>query len=361
MKLALRQARKGQGRTSPNPCVGAVIVKDNEIIARGYHQKAGTPHAETHALNRAGTNAVNATLYVTLEPCNHVGRTPPCSHAIADSGISKVVIGMLDPNPLVDGGGAEYLRRKGVTVVSGVAEEECRELNRPFLKYISSSLPWVMMKAGISLDGRIAYKIGAGGAITGPESFKAVHRLRDSVDAILVGIGTIEADDPSLTTRLEHKKGHDPIRIILDTELRISQNARVLKQASSSPSWIFCSKRVDEKRVKKLESDAITIHRVDTVEQQRLDLNHVLRIAAQHEVLSILVEGGAAIHGAFLNQRLVDRAYLFFAPLFVGDSGMPLITGHQGIEGKEQAIRLKKIKTRRCGDDMLIIGDVSYP
>lgn len=361
MKLALREARKGIGRTSPNPCVGAVIVKDNEIIAKGYHQKAGTPHAEIHALQKAGSNAVNATLYVTLEPCNHVGRTPPCSHAIAGSGISKVVIGMLDPNPLVDGGGAHYLRKKGITIVSGVVEEQCRELNRPFLKYISSLLPWVIMKAGISLDGRISYNVGAGGAITGPESFKQVHRLRDSVDAILVGINTIEVDDPSLTTRLENKKAHDPIRLILDTNLRISENAKVLNQLSSSPSWIFCSKQVDEKRIKKLQSDTIIIHRVNTDENQRLDLNHVLQVAAQHEILSILVEGGAAIHGAFLNQKLVDRAYLYYAPLFAGDSGMPLLTGHQSIEGKEQAICLKNIKTRRCGDDILITGDVHYP
>ena len=181
--------------------------------------------------------------------------------------------------------------------------------------------------------------VGAGGAISGPESFKQVHRLRDSVDAILVGIGTIEVDDPSLTTRLENKKTQDPIRIILDTNLRISEKAQVLKQLSSSPSWIFCSKQVDEKRIKKLESDTIIIHRVNTDEDQRLDLRHVLHIAAQHEILSILVEGGAAIHGAFLNQKLVDRAYLFYAPLFIGDSGMPLITGHQSIEGKDQAIR----------------------
>ena len=237
MRLALREARKGIGRTSPNPCVGAVIVKEDEIIARGYHKKAGGPHAEIEALTKAGDRAAGATMYVTLEPCNHIGKTPPCSRAVAVSGIKNVCIGMLDPNPLVNGSGAEFLRSAGIEVRHGLLEDQCRKLNQSFLTYVSKGRPWVVLKAGLTLDGRITFRKNKGDAITGPESRRRVHRLRDRCDAILVGSNTVAIDDPSLTTRIDRRRGKNPIRIILDTTLKISLEARVILKTSES---MFC-------------------------------------------------------------------------------------------------------------------------
>lgn len=268
---------------------------------------------------------------------------------------------MLDPNPLVAGAGAEYLRIKGVEVVLGVLEEECIELNRPFLKYITTSLPWVVMKAGVSLDGRIAYQRGRGGVITGPESLRQVHRLRNNTDAILVGVGTVIVDDPSLTTRLDETRSRDPVRIILDTSLRIDENARVLGLDSAAQTWIFCSAAADPAKAGRLESRGIIVHRIDNLKGQRLDLKEVLKIAAAGEITSILVEGGATVHGAFLNGKLVDRVHLFYAPIFAGDGGVSLVSGHEVHGGKEQAVHLSGMRTRRCGNDFVLTGDVVYP
>ena len=361
MQIALREARKGVGRTSPNPCVGAVIVKDGEIVATGYHKKAGKPHAEINALKRAGNRSEGATMYVTLEPCNHTGRTPPCSHAVAASGIKRVVIGMLDPNPLVDGSGADYLRDRGIDVEHGLLEEKCIELNRGFLKYIETGRPLVIMKAGISLDGRISYQQGEGGAITGPESLRQVHLLRDRTDAILVGIGTVAVDDPSLTTRLASRNGKDPVRVILDSTLRIDENARVLHVESDAPCWIFCSETADAVKGSKLESAGARLFRIGSASDGRLDLAAMLDVLGSHSITSLLVEGGARVHGAFLRAGLVDRAHLFYAPLLLGDGGTPLIQDYSTDGGKSAAIRLANTMSRRLGEDMLITGDVVYP
>ena len=210
MRLALKEARKGSGRTAPNPCVGAVIVKDDRVVASGYHRRAGTPHAEIHALHMAGDRAIGADLYVTLEPCNHHGRTGPCSHAVAAAGIKKVIVGMRDPNPLVNGSGIDYLRSRGLEVDCGVLEKQCRDINKAFLKYILTARPWVVMKAGLSLDGRLSYRPGRGGEITGPETFRKVHRLRDTIDAILVGIGTIQGRQPIPDHKASARTGQRP-------------------------------------------------------------------------------------------------------------------------------------------------------
>lgn len=360
MRQALRLAGKGLGRTSPNPCVGAVIVKNGRVIGSGYHRQAGTPHAEIHALRAAGAAARGAVLYVTLEPCNHFGRTPPCSHAVAQAGIAMVVIGTLDPNPLVDGSGADYLRTRGITVIHGVLEEQCRELNRPFFKHVTTGLPWVIMKAGLSLDGRITFCKGRPGAVTGPESLRQVHRLRDRTDAILVGIGTVAIDDPALTTRLAGKKGRDPVRIILDTNLRISGHARVVQHQSSAPTWIFCSAEVDRPNMVHLSSrPGVTVITVGRGKDGRLDLREVLRELGARGIASVLVEGGAAIHGSFLADRFVDRAHLFYAPIFAGDGGVSVIEQCR-VADREAAVHLAKIKIRRFGEDIMISGDVRY-
>jgi len=361
MRRALKEARKGLGRTSPNPCVGAVIVKNNTIIATGYHKKAGTPHAEIHALRKAGARAIGADMYITLEPCNHHGRTGPCSHAIAAAGIKRVIIGTTDPNPLVNGSGADYLRCKGIEVICGVLENACLELNRPFIKYIVSSQPWVSLKAGVSLDGRLNYRCGEGGGITGPESFRKVHRLRDVFDAILVGIGTVNSDNPALTTRVQRGRGRNPVRIILDSHLQVNENAQVLDVEAARQTWIFCLDTADSEKMKRLTQKGVVLFPTAPGPKGRVDLFTVLTSVAARGIVSLLVEGGATVHGAFLSQRLVDYAYLFYAPLFAGDGGVPLVAGLQVRGGKEKAIRLEDVTTRRYGNDWMVRGPVVYP
>jgi diaminohydroxyphosphoribosylaminopyrimidine deaminase / 5-amino-6-(5-phosphoribosylamino)uracil reductase len=362
MRLALKEARKGMGRTSPNPCVGAVVVRGQEIVGIGYHHKAGTPHAEIHALRQAGALAASATLYVTLEPCNHTGRTPPCTKAIVASGIKRVVVGMEDPNPLVDGSGNTYLRSQGIEVESGLLDAECRFLNRPFIKYITKGLPWVIMKAGISLDGRISYQPQQSGKITGPESLRKSHVLRDRVDAILIGCTTVIVDDPSLTTRLSQgRRGRDPLRVVLDTHLQIPESARLLHLDSAVPTWIFCGKNVDRDKMARLgHVSNVVVHQVECGGDGRVDLQQMLKIlAGAGGVSSLLVEGGATIHGAFLRQKLVDQVNLFIAPIFAGNAGTPVVEGVNSHNG-EDAIRLHTLHYSRLGQDMMVEGEVMY-
>ncbi len=363
MRLALHEARKGLGRTSPNPCVGAVVVHGSVVIARGYHKKAGTPHAEVHALRRAGVLAHDATLYVTLEPCNHTGRTPPCTQAILASGIKRVVVGMEDPNPLVHGSGIKYLQSQGLEVVSGVLAAECRALNRPFIKYITQGLPWVVMKAGMSLDGRITYQKNHSGWMTGPASSRKVHRLRDRVDAILVGAATVRIDDPALTTRLPDRRGRDPLRVILDTHLSIPASSQVLHLESSAPTWIFCGVDVSADKIEKLNKpDRVIVRQVQCGKDGRLELRQVLEVLARDGgVTSVLVEGGGRVHGAFLRQGLVDHVTLFIAPIFAGSHGTPVVEG-LNIAGRQDAIRLQNVSYRCLGADMMVEGDIlSFP
>lgn len=359
MRLALKEARKGIGRTSPNPCVGAVVVRENVLIARGYHKKAGTPHAEVHALRKAGVLAQGATLYVTLEPCNHIGRTPPCTKAIIASGIKRVVVGMEDPNPLVHGSGIKYLQSHGVEVVSGVLAAECHALNRPFIKYITQGLPWVVMKAGMSLDGRITYQQNQSGWMTGPASSLKVHRLRDRVDAILVGATTVRIDDPSLTTRLPHRQGRDPLRVILDTHLSIPASSKILHLESSSPTWIFCGFDVSSDNIEKIKkTDRVIVRQVGCDEDGRLELRQVLQVLASDAgVTSLLVEGGSTVHGAFLRQKLVDHVMFFIAPIFAGSHGTAVVDG-LNITDQHDAVRLQNVNYRRLGSDLLVEGDI---
>ena len=355
MQLAIREARKGVGRTSPNPCVGAVVVKDNLLIAAGFHKKAGTPHAEVHALRAAGEKARGATIYVTLEPCNHTGRTPPCTQAILASGIKRVVVGMLDPNPLVAGGGCETLVSQGVEVTQGVLAEECRGLNRPFSKHVTTGLPWVIMKAGMSLDGRLALATGQCGWITNEQSRRQVHRLRDRVDAILIGSGTALCDDPALTTRLPGRRGRDPLRVILDRSLRLPSTARVLQQISGAATWIFCGPDVDVKRVEPLVTAGAVIKQVRLDGAGQLDLEAVLCELGRAQVTTVLVEGGSQVHGAFLRGGLVDEVQIFVAPIFIGADGVPLLDT-LGLQKVGDAPRFTTTRVRRLGNDVLIEG-----
>ena len=359
MEMALAEAAKGLGRTSPNPAVGAVIVKGGEIIGRGYHHRAGSPHAEVHALADAGPGARGATLYVTLEPCNHTGRTPPCTEAILRAGIATVVIGMADPNPRVTGGGGQYLRQQGLLVVNGVLEEQCRALNYPFIKHSATGLPWIIMKAGMSLDGKISLCRGQGTALTGPESQRLVHQLRNRVDAILIGVETALIDNPSLTTRLAGvPETRDPLRIVLDSRLRLSAEARMLTQDSAAATWIVCSQEASLAQEARLVARGAQVVRLPPDQEGRIDLNGLVRFLGDNNLTSVLVEGGARVHGAFYRQGLVDELLLFYAPCIIGDQGIPLVQGFS-LKGRGHAPILGSSLVQSLGDDFLFRALVS--
>ena len=357
MRQALREARKGLGRTSPNPAVGAVIVRRGEIAARGYHRRAGLPHAEVEALNRLGKTSSEDCLYVTLEPCNHLGRTPPCTHAILKSGIKRVVIGMKDPNPMVAGGGCEFLKEHGIEVVANVLEIECRRLNEDFLKFVASGRPFVIAKSALTMDGWIAASSGHSQWITNDKSRQFVHRLRDRVDAVMVGIGTVLADDPSLTARLTRGKGRDPLRIIIDTHLRTPANSKVINHDSPSDTLIITGEDAGLGDQKRFRAKGVSTL-VCPTKAGKIDLAALMSKLGEMSITSLLVEGGASITGSMLRERLIDKFYIFKAPkLLGGDDGIPMATG-PGAKEMDECMILKNIKVRRFGDDILIRG---YP
>jgi diaminohydroxyphosphoribosylaminopyrimidine deaminase/5-amino-6-(5-phosphoribosylamino)uracil reductase len=360
MSEALRLARRGLGRTSPNPAVGAVIVRMGKVIARGYHQRAGGPHAEVQALAKLGGKAERRDiLYVTLEPCNHYGRTPPCTEAILKSGIGNVVVGMRDPNPRVTGGGCEYLAQRGVKVRIGILERECRRLNEFFVKFVSMGRPFVVAKSALTLDGWSATSTGHSQWVTNQESREFVHRLRDMVDAVMVGIETILADDPLLNTRLKNRKGKDPVRIILDTNLRIPEDARVLNQDSQAITLIVAGEHTSEGRQKKLRELGASILLCPTREG-RIDLQALMDKLSAMSITSILVEGGATLMGALIREKLIDKFYVFKAPKILGGSdGIPMAVG-PGPKKLDQCLVLRETEVKRFVEDLLVIGYPEY-
>jgi diaminohydroxyphosphoribosylaminopyrimidine deaminase/5-amino-6-(5-phosphoribosylamino)uracil reductase len=359
MKEALRLARRGLGRTSPNPAVGAVIVQNDRIIAKGYHHSAGMPHAEIEALQKMGGQAEGATLYVTLEPCNHQGRTPPCTQAILKSGIKRVVVGMKDPNPDVSGDGCGFLRSKGIEVEIGILESECQRLNEAFVKFVTHKKPFVAVKSAMTLDGWTATSIGHSKWITNEKSRQFVHRLRNRADAVLVGIGTVIADNPKLTTRLRSGKGQDALRVILDTHLRTPPDAEMIRQISSALTIIAVGPDVDPKNLDNFNSEGVSIQ-VCPTKNGMVDLDELLILLGRMDITYLLVEGGATIAGSFIRERLVDKFYLFKAPkLLGGDDGKPMASG-KGADRMEESLKLKEIALRRFGDDVLITGYPDY-
>ncbi len=355
MKLALREGRKGLGRTSPNPPVGAVVVKEGRVVGKGYHRRAGTPHAEVHALREAGEDARGATLYVTLEPCNHHGRTPPCTEAILKAGITRVVIGCSDPNPKARGG-AEYLASKGLQVEKGVLLRECATLCRFFLKVAMRGLPWVLAKSAMSLDGRIATRTGDSKWITGEEARRYGHRLRAVCDAILVGKGTVLADDPALTCRL--KGGRDPVRFILDTNLSLPLTARVFRERGRTVVW--CGEDAPSAKEKSLSEIGVEVWRLP-LKEGKVDIRAGLLRSAQEGILSVLVEGGARVHGAFFDAALVDEVAFFYGPLVIGGEKAPAAVGGRGPERLSEALYLANFRLRRLGDSFLVEGFFTDP
>ena len=354
MNLALEQAVKGKGRTSPNPCVGAIIVKDDVIVGRGYHKKAGTPHAEVHALADAGEESKGATIYVTLEPCSHTGRTPPCCEAVHKAGVTRVVVGMMDPNPLVDGKGVQYLRAHGVEVVTGICQEECVSINLPFIKRVKKGLPWMIMKGGISLDGKLNYQKGQSGWITGAECKQKVHDIRNQVDAILVGSATVMIDNPSLTTRLVEGDCRNPARIILDSDLKTDITSKVYDSGVAGAVYLFCDNEADDTKKERFKSHGIHVVSVAKMDG-KLDLLEIMHVLAEKEICSVLVEGGASVHGEMLRRHLFDAACLFYAPIFAGTGGVSLVEGYS-VAGRAEAVRLQDVRYHQLGADMMIEG-----
>ena len=360
MKYALKMAKKGIGRTSPNPMVGAVIVRNGEVVASGFHKKAGGDHAEVEALKVIGGRAMpDDILYVTLEPCNHYGKTPPCTKAIIESGLKKVVIGMLDPNPGVSGGGSEYLAARGIAVAGGILEAECRRLNEAYIKFVTTGRPFVIAKSAMTMDGWTATSTGNSRWITNISSRQFVHALRDRVDGIMVGSGTILADDPSLTTRLKGKKGKDPIRIILDTNLKIPLYAKTLNHRSDSPTLVVVGDKVPSSDLKRIERNGVSPV-VCPTRDGRLDLAALMDILGKMSVTSLLVEGGATLMGSMIRERLVDKFYIFKAPMMIaGDDGVPMSRG-PGAEMVSESLMMKDIAVRRFGGDILVVGYPDY-
>lgn len=350
MALALRLA--ACGRTSPNPHVGAVIVRDGQILATGYHHKAGEAHAEVDALRKLGGRAEGATLYVTLEPCNHYGRTGPCAEAVLASGIRRVVVGCADRR---HGGGGARLREAGVEVVFGVRGDEAEALVADFHKLHERGMPFVTLKAAITLDGRMAARSGDSRWITGERARREAHRMRDRSDAILVGIGTVLADDPELTVR--HVVGRDPIRVIVDSELLTPEHAKILTVRSHAPTWIFHAPDVDVARRERLRERGAALFEVPRAEGG-LALAAVLRRLASEHVMRLLVEGGPTVHGALLDEGLVDAVALFVAPRLLNDAGgLPLAIGRPRSR-MDEAITLQQRTLRKLGDDLLVEGRI---
>lgn len=424
MKMALRLAARGAGWVSPNPMVGAVVVQHTEVphlghlVGRGWHRRYGAAHAEVEALRRAGDKARGATLYVTLEPCNHHGLTPPCTEAILQAGIDRVVIATLDPNPGVTGGGAEHLREKGLRVEIGLLEAEARRLNEAWFKWVEKGLPFVIAKAACSLDGRTATVAGESQWITGEESRRFGHKLRHACDAILVGIGTVLADDPRLTTRLwggrrkkefevgsqgpqappptphsttggyqpvheneeqpppaalsvaqasdlktqnrkpkTENRNSDPIRIILDSRLRLPLTARVLRLDSPAPSWIATTGQAPPEKIAALQELGADVLLMPE-ENGRVALEPLLKLLGERRVQSLLVEGGPEVLGAFFDKRLVDKFYFFYAPKILGGrEAYPAVAG-KGVARLQDVHQARDLTIRRLGSDVLICGYV---
>jgi len=359
MKMALVLAERGAGYTSPNPMVGAVVVKDGQVVGKGWHAKAGDAHAEVMALDDAGDSARGATIYVTLEPCNHDGRTPPCTKKILDAGISTVVYAMTDPNPNVKGGGGDVLKQHKINVVAGVCEDEASKMNESFIKHTLTGRPFVILKCAATLDGRIATRTGHSKWITNASSRKFVHRLRHNVDGIMVGIGTVVADDPSLTARLDGVDGRDPVRVILDTKLSIDGNAKLLNLDSNAATLIVAGSKCPEKKRKAIEKKGAEVI-IQKQADDRIDMDALMEVLGGRGITSLLIEGGSRVSASALGAGVVDKVCFFYAPKILGgDDGVPMLRG-PGPDTIDQGIMLKDIHVRLFDDDIMVEGYIEH-
>ena len=349
MRQAIALARRGLGRTSPNPPVGAVVVARGRVVGRGWHRRPGAAHGEAMALRAAGARARGATLYVTLEPCNHHGRTPPCTEAILAAGVRRVVFGARDPNPHVRGGGAARLRRAGVEVLGGVERVACEELIAGFVSLVRRGRPLVTLKLAATLDGRIATSSGDSRWISGPAARALVHRWRDEMDAVMVGLGTVLADDPRLTCR--RRGGRDPLRVVVDSRLRIPLTARVLTK-EAAPATLVASVTSRGRKLSALRARGATVLSLPG-RGGRVSLRRLLDALGQRGVATVLLEGGATLAAAALREGLVDRLHVFLAPRVIGGDGLPMLAP-LGVRRLRGAPRLRWLGAERVGDDWLL-------
>lgn len=355
MERALALAGGGWGRTNPNPLVGAVVVKNGEIIAEGYHEKLGGAHAEVAAFRNARQDVKGGTLYVNLEPCSHYRRTPPCAEAIIKAGISKVVIAMEDPNPKVSGRGIRMLRSEGIETVVGVLEQKARKLNEIFIKYITQKKPFVIMKAAMTLDGKIASACGDSKWISGENSRRQVHRIRDRVAAIMVGINTVLTDNPSLTTRLDSKGGNDPVRIIIDSKGKIPVDSRVINIESSTGVILATTSAIAGEKEKVLTDRGVRILKLDGTGGQ-VNLVRLMGELYQSEIDSVLLEGGGGLNAAALSSAIVDKVMVFIAPKIIGGRDAKTPVEGEGIKLMKNALKLEDIGITKFDEDILIEG-----
>lgn len=358
MNKALALARLAEGHTRPNPPVGALVVKDARIVGEGFHERAGEPHAEIHALRQAADQAQGADLYVTLEPCAHQGRTGPCTEAVIAAGIRRVFIGCQDPNPQVAGRGIARLRAAGLEVIQDVLLDECRWLIGPFACHVTQGRPLVILKAAMTLDGRSATGQGDSKWISNPASRLHVHEIRHRLDAIMVGVGTVERDDPLLTTRLE-RGGRDALRVVVDSRLRISDQAKILQVHSEAPTVVATTAQAPYGKIRRLRDLGVRVL-VLPEKDQRVDLRAMLTALGGMGIQSLLLEGGATLNGSFFAEQLIDRVMLFIAPRLIGgDEGKGLFAG-SGVATLDEAPLIRRLRISRFGDDLLYEGEIDY-
>ncbi len=361
MRRAKALAQRGMGFVNPNPLVGAILVRDGEIIGEGWHARFGGLHAERAAIADCaarGNSPERATLYVTLEPCCHTGKQPPCTEAIIEAGIGRVVVGSADPNPVVAGRGCEQLRSAGITVDEGVARDECDALNRIFFHFITHHTPYVTLKYAMTLDGKAATRIGASRWITGPSARHRVHEERLRHAAIMVGIGTVLADDPQLTCRLEG--GRNPLRIVCDSHLRTPPASTIAQTAHEVATIIACSPDAPLERALALERKGCEILRIPTA-HGAIDLANLMTLLGERDIDSVLVEGGPTLAASMLEAGIVNRLQAFIAPKLFAGASAPCPLGGKGIEAPDQAWTLSGTSIERLGDDVLIEGDLVTP
>lgn len=353
MRMALKLAERGRGWTNPNPMVGAVVVKDGKIIGQGYHARCGELHAERRALQSCTESPRGANLYVTLEPCCHFGRQPPCTDAILEAGIARVVIGSDDPNPLVAGKGAEQLRASGVEVETGVLKEECDAVNQVFFHFICTHTPYVVMKYAMTMDGKIATRTGASRWVTGEIARRRVHADRGRYAAIMAGIGTVLADDPLLTCRTEN--GRNPVRVVCDTHLRIPLESQIVRSAGEIPTILAAGNPSPERKAA-LEAAGCRVWELPG-KDGHTDLRALMARLGAQQLDSVLLEGGTALHGAALEAGVVQKVQTYLAPKLFGGAGKSPVGG-LGVELPAQAVRLKNTAVTRLGDDFLLESEV---
>ena len=359
MRRALGLARRGVGEASPNPTVGCVIVRDGEIIGEGWHAYEARDHAEIRALDAAGPRAHGATVYVTLEPCAHRGRTGPCAEALVRAGVRRVVAALVDPNTRVHGRGLERLRRAGIEVELGVCASEAQRLVEAFACHVTTGLPLVVGKVGMSLDGRIATASGASRWITSPDALRFGQRLRFELDALVVGVGTVRADDPALTYRGRRQKVRPLVRVVLDSHLRTPPRARIFETVASTPVLIFCRPGAPARRRKALEARGAEVVPVPPL-GGRVDPRRVLELLGKRRILGVLVEGGSAIHWSFAAAELYDKFYFIVAPLVLGGARALSPFGGEGFPNIAEAPRFRITRRFRAGPDTVLEAYPSY-